>query len=119
MTKTEIKELRKSLIGQQSDLMDDVGRHGIASGIGAELIADENERADRVADEMVEYQLGNSEAEQLKDIASALAKMDSGNYGICEECKEEIYIERLRARPFSALCIGCQSQKEKVASGMF
>lgn len=100
-------------------MMGTVGRHGVAATSGAEAIADENERADRVADEMIESQLGYAESQQLKGIALALDKIETGDYGVCEECKEDIYIERLRALPHVALCIGCQSSKEQVAAGIF
>ncbi len=119
MTKTEINQLRKSLIEQQSEMMGSVGRHGVAATSGSESLADENERADRVADEMIESQLGYAESQQLKGIAIALEKIDAGEYGVCEDCKKEIYIERLKALPHVALCIDCQSKKEKVAAGMF
>ncbi|MGJ8678533.1 MAG: TraR/DksA family transcriptional regulator [Akkermansiaceae bacterium] len=117
MTSTEIKELRASLIGKQDSVLDDVSRHGIASAFTNEVIADENERADRIADEMVEHQLGFTESKMLQDIASAIERIDAGTYGVCEDCKEDIYIERLRALPAVSLCINCQSKKEEVASG--
>ena len=40
MTKSEIKELRVSLISQQSEMMHDINRHGVSAGVNAELIAD-------------------------------------------------------------------------------
>ena len=66
---------------------------------------------------MVEHQLGYSESKLLQDIDSALKRIDNGSYGVCENCKEDIYIERLRALPSVALCIKCQSKKESVAAG--
>ena len=45
-------------------------------------------------------------------IQDALRRLDDGNYGICEECGEEIGIERLKARPVTTLCIECKSSQE-------
>jgi DnaK suppressor protein len=42
----------------------------------------------------------------------ALQRLDAGEYGICEECAEEIGIERLKARPVTTLCIECKSRQE-------
>jgi len=37
----------------------------------------------------------------------------TGNYGICEDCGEEIGTERLRVHPIAARCIDCREQLEK------
>jgi len=37
----------------------------------------------------------------------------SGDYGICEDCGEEIGIERLKVHPISARCVDCREQLEK------
>ena len=34
-------------------------------------------------------------------------------YGICEECEEEIPLGRLKAMPFTRLCVNCKSELEK------
>ncbi|MES2471016.1 MAG: TraR/DksA C4-type zinc finger protein [Patescibacteria group bacterium] len=61
--------------------------------------ADENE----VADKFEEYEENNVILEQLetqmKDVQAALAKMESGAYGICEISGEPIEKERLEANP--------------------
>jgi DnaK suppressor protein len=40
-------------------------------------------------------------------IERALAKLEDGTYGTCDECGGEIVAGRLRAAPESALCIQC------------
>jgi DnaK suppressor protein len=45
-------------------------------------------------------------------IQEALTRIDEGTFGICEECNEEIGIERLKARPVTTLCIECKSSQE-------
>ena len=112
MTANEIKELRKSLQEQRKHVLDDVNRHGVKTGVGAEVIADETERADKIADAAVEHQLGYSESKLLEKIEYALTRLDEGSYGICDECGEEINTERLKAKPSVSLCITCQSAKE-------
>jgi len=44
---------------------------------------------------------------KLKDIISALERMENGTYGICENCNTEISLERLRANPSAKTCIKC------------
>lgn len=36
---------------------------------------------------------------RLKEVNDALARMENGNYGICETCQKEIPLERLKANP--------------------
>lgn len=50
---------------------------------------------------------------QLKAIDAALSRLERGRYGICEKCKEEIPIERLKAVPFAAYCIDCQKKRSE------
>jgi DnaK suppressor protein len=50
---------------------------------------------------------------QLKAIDAALSRLERGRYGICEKCKEEIPLERLKAVPFAAYCIDCQKTRNE------
>jgi DnaK suppressor protein len=43
------------------------------------------------------------------EIDRALAKIDAGNYGVCEQCGQPIPQARLKALPYAALCVACKS----------
>jgi DnaK suppressor protein len=45
----------------------------------------------------------------ITEIDRALAKIDAGTYGVCEQCGQDIPQARLRALPYAALCVGCKS----------
>ena len=47
----------------------------------------------------------------LSDIDDALAKIDAGTYGLCEQCGEPIGEARLEAMPAARLCITCASAR--------
>jgi len=49
-------------------------------------------------------------AAMLRDVDRALAKLEEGSYGRCDECGTDIGAERLEARPWSALCVRCASR---------
>jgi DnaK suppressor protein len=49
----------------------------------------------------------------INKITEALERIDSGTFGICEVCEEEIGEARLRARPVTTLCIDCKMEQER------
>jgi RNA polymerase-binding transcription factor DksA len=55
-------------------------------------------------DEVMDY-LGNSARTEIEMIKQAIARIDGGNYGICEVCDGPISKERLEAMPYSNMCI--------------
>lgn len=48
---------------------------------------------------------------QVEALDTALARFDSGGYGVCESCGQDIAPERLAARPSATLCITCASRR--------
>ena len=54
-------------------------------------------------------------AAQMLSVKRAIAKLDDGSYGECEECGNPIGFSRLQARPDARLCITCQTRAEKRA----
>ncbi len=46
---------------------------------------------------------------QLDDVDAALARIETGKYGECENCGKDIPVARLEARPASILCIDCKT----------
>jgi DnaK suppressor protein len=48
----------------------------------------------------------------VSKIEEAIARIEDGSYGICEDCGEEIGIKRLEARPVTMLCIDCKTVQE-------
>lgn len=57
--------------------------------------------------------LGTREQKHLNKIDYALKKIESGEYGTCEMCGEEIAPARLEARPIALYCIDCKTQQEQ------
>ena len=45
----------------------------------------------------------------IDEIDRALAKIDNGRYGTCEQCGNPIPKVRLKALPYASLCVGCKS----------
>ncbi len=49
----------------------------------------------------------------LRRITAALARIDGGDYGVCESCDESINPKRLEFDPTAVLCIQCASKAEQ------
>jgi DnaK suppressor protein len=58
--------------------------------------------------------LNDRERDKLRQIDEALLRIADGEYGICEECEEEIPLGRLKVMPFARFCVRCQSDMEKL-----
>lgn len=58
--------------------------------------------------------LGDREREKIHSIDEALLRIEDGEYGICEECDEDIPLGRLKAMPFARHCVKCKSELEKI-----
>ena len=52
------------------------------------------------------------EGRLIGKIKEALERISDGTYGICEECGEDIPINRLKARPVATRCIDCKTKEE-------
>ncbi len=68
----------------------------------------EDENAAEVAEFSDNLSLESELESALKDVNSALKAIDTGSYGKCKYCQNEIDVQRLMARPTSTSCIACK-----------
>ena len=52
------------------------------------------------------------DAEELREVEAALARLRANTYGTCLECGAPIPLPRLEAYPMAARCIACQERLE-------
>jgi DnaK suppressor protein len=74
---------------------------------------DPTDRATQESDRTFELRIRDRERKLLNKIREALERIDSGTFGICEMCGEEIGEARLKVRPVTTLCIDCKIEQEK------
>lgn len=104
-------EVKKKLLEMLEELDDRVSK--IKNNVrhtDEPIEKDSAEQATQAEDyEVLDY-LGNAAQMEITMIKQAIARIDSGKYGICEVCGEPIREERLKALPYSSMCIKCASQ---------
>jgi DnaK suppressor protein len=50
--------------------------------------------------------------DEISGIQAALSRVESGTYGLCVDCGEQIGFQRLQAYPSANRCLACQSKAE-------
>jgi DnaK suppressor protein len=53
------------------------------------------------------------EASLLRNVRTALSRINDGSYGVCLHCEEDIKPKRLDAVPWAAYCIRCQEARDR------
>jgi DnaK suppressor protein len=105
--KIQLNERREALIKQAQNTLQ------------SDMVLSPDDRFDEVDQASSEYmqafnfRLRGRERFLIDKIELALRKIDTGTFGICEECEEPISLKRLQARPETPLCIQCKEAQEK------
>jgi len=114
--------LNKKDLKRFKTMLDESKRQLLASAkktLSEESSFDTNELPDEIDQASSEYQqsmifrLRDREKFLLAKIDKALQRIESGTFGICEKCEEEISFKRLEARPVTTLCIRCKEEQEQ------
>jgi DnaK suppressor protein len=74
--------------------------------------ADAVDQAAADVDRTLSMNLKNRERGVLRQIDEALRRIESGAFGKCEQCEEDISEARIKAFPFTTLCIDCKAELE-------
>ena len=105
--RTLLLDTRKNILREIQQALKE-GREGEA-GEGRDTYDIASDERDRE----INLLLGDRDRKKLQLVDDALQRLESEEYGICEECGGEIAHGRLEAMPFSRLCVTCQSEFEQ------
>lgn len=75
---------------------------------------DISDRASLETEAELELKTRNRYFKLINKIDQALRRIETGEYGYCEETGEPIGLRRLEARPVATLCIEAQERHEKM-----
>src|SRR5512132_3248236 len=71
------------------------------------------DRASSETDRAIELRARDRQRKLIAKIEAALARIDDGTYGFCEETGEPISLRRLEARPIATLSVEAQERHER------
>lgn len=120
VTDQKMEQAREALLARQAELVAELDRMAAEirsigveqdneGGVGNHLADDgsnvmEGERLQTMSGDLQEV---------LTQVNSALERLDSGEFGICQRCHQPIGADRLEAFPYVAFCINCQTIIER------
>lgn len=112
MNKEQLELFRTQLLVKKQEIMTDAGKTLTEMTDQTTNVPDPNDRATLESGRSFELRIRDRERKLLSKIDEAIARIDDGSYGICEDCGEEIGQKRLEARPVTTLCIDCKTLQE-------
>lgn len=77
-----------------------------------EVPADAVDMASNTEERILNLQLKGRDQIELAKIDMVLRRIESGHFGDCESCGEQIAEARLKANPMATLCIDCKAALE-------
>ena len=108
----DLEFFRALLVRQKEELLQK--GHSVVSDL-RERQSSQTDPLDMAADythQSCALQICDRDHQLLKKVAEALMRIESGEYGICDLCGEEIAPARLKARPVTRHCLNCKIQLE-------
>ena len=114
MNKAQLKKFKALLEAKRDEIVKKAQQT-----LNEDMMLDANDLPDEMDLASSEYlqsftfRLRGREKHFLDKIDRALKKIESGEFGTCEECGEEITLKRLEARPETPLCIKCKEDQER------
>jgi DnaK suppressor protein len=114
MSPLQLEYFRQKLLRWRAELLADSAETLRSLQEESLLKPDLTDRASLETERAIELRTRDRERKLISKIDAALARLDSGTYGYCEETEEPIGIRRLEARPIATLSIEAQERHERM-----
>jgi DnaK suppressor protein len=112
MNDKQVEFFRVRLQQQKDDLLSNAGETTEHLREDTTIVPDPADRATIEEEHALELRTRDRERKLLKKISQALSRLDSGEYGYCDETGEPIGLPRLLARPTATLSLEAQQRRE-------
>ena len=111
MKKTELKKFKAILNEKRDAITNSTGKKTHWENMENTRHGDFVDQASDDNEVHVNIRLLQTDAKLLRAIEAALSRIEDGSYGVCTMCGEEISVVRLKAVPWTSVCIGCKEKK--------
>ena len=118
MTKSNLKYFNKRLVQELNDLVGGADCSFDALNDPEENLADIVDRASSLIERSLSQNICDREKLKIRKIEQSLNDLANGDYGICEQCGEDITVKRLNARPVTTQCIDCKTKEEALEKAL-
>jgi DnaK suppressor protein len=112
MNEKQLDFFRGRLTVLKDDLLSNAGETTEHLREDTSIVPDPADRATIEEEHALELRTRDRERKLLKKISQALTRLDSGEYGYCDETGEPIGLGRLIARPTATLSLEAQQRRE-------
>jgi len=113
MCPKQLEYFRRKLVAWKAELLDEARETMVHLKEENLNEPDINDRATVESDTAFELRTRDRYRKLIDKIEYALSKIESNDYGYCEETGDPIGLKRLDARPIATLCIEAQERHEK------
>ncbi|HZU99395.1 MAG TPA: TraR/DksA C4-type zinc finger protein [Planctomycetota bacterium] len=115
LDKDLVEEIKVELLKKKHELGSNVSNEldDMREAAEGHHLADMDDLGGDAHDEETQYKILEIESAELDQIDQALDRIVSGSFGYCEVCEKPISADRLRALPFTNLCINCKRLQEQ------
>lgn len=100
------QDARSILLAQRSEILSRL--NGPAASLGHLGRVAEDDQAPVSHEEFVSLKMNRINYNHFRLVEEALARLETGDYGICLGCEGPISPKRLRAVPWARHCIACE-----------
>jgi DnaK suppressor protein len=112
MNEKQLDFFRAKLEVLKSDLLSNAGETTEHLREDTSIVPDPADRATLEEEHALELRTRDRERKLLKKISQSIARIESGDYGYCDETGEPIGLRRLLARPTATLTLEAQQRRE-------
>jgi DnaK suppressor protein len=112
MNDKQLDFFRARLQQQKDDLLSNAGETTEHLREDTSIVPDPADRATIEEEHALELRTRDRERKLLKKIAQSLGRLETGEYGFCDETGEPIGLARLMARPTATLSLEAQQRRE-------
>ena len=108
-----MKEIKRLLLKEKETILTEIREKTEINGVNKTEIGDAIDSSVEEQERELDLLLQEREQTRLEGIEIALTRIESDDFGYCDECGEEISKRGLLAVPLAQTCINCQSNIER------